>query len=183
MTQPVPARLAPLDEADWAAALESVRAGFATVLNVHRMMAHHPDLLAAWTPLRQHIATAGTLTPRHRELVILRVAALSGVAYEWHHHVDRASRVGVGATEIEAVRTSAAGDWPDEEEAALLAAADELFQGLAVGDEVWEALTRHFSIPQILDLIVTVGMYTTLAMFINTTGVQIEGETRRGATG
>jgi hypothetical protein len=33
-----------------------------------------------------------------------------------------------------------------------------------------------FSIPQILDLIVTVGLYTTLAMFINTTGVQIESE-------
>jgi alkylhydroperoxidase family enzyme len=177
MSQPVPARLSPLDEGSWAPALENARSGLGTVLNVHRMMAHHPELLAAWTPLRQHITTGGTLSARHRELIILRVAALSGVAYEWHHHVDRASRVGVGATEIEAVRTSVARDWPDEEVAALLGATDELFQGLAVGDDVWEALNRQFSTPQIFDLVVTVGMYTTLAMFINTTGVQIEAGT------
>ena len=176
MSQPVPARLAPLDEAAWAPPLQAARSGFGTVLNVHRMMAHHPELLAAWTPLRQHIAAGGTLTPRHRELIILRVAALSGVAYEWHHHVNRGSRAGIGPAEIEAVQTAAAAAWPDEKEAELLAATDELFQGLAVGDAGWEALTRHFTIPQIFDLVVTVGMYTTLAMFINTTGVQIEAE-------
>jgi len=149
-----------------------------TVLNVHRMMAHHPELLAAWTPLRQHITSSGTLSARHRELIILRAAALAGVAYEWHHHVVRGSGAGIVAAEIEAVRTGPASVWADEREAALLAATDELFQDLAVGDAVWAALIRHFSIPQILDLIVTVGMYTTLAMFINTTGVQIETETR-----
>jgi len=177
MSQPVPARLTPLDEASWPPALEATRTGFGTVLNVHRMMAHHPELLAAWTPLRQHIAAGGTLTPRHRELIILRVAALSGVAYEWHHHVARASLAGIGPAEIEAVRIEKATDWPDDQEAVLLAATDELFQRLAVGDDGWSALTRLFSVPQILDLIVTVGMYTTLAMFINTTGVQIEAET------
>jgi alkylhydroperoxidase family enzyme len=177
MSQPVPARITPLDEADWAASLESTWTGFGAVLNVHRMMAHHPELLAAWTPLRQHITTGGTLSDRHRELIILRVAALAGVAYEWHHHVARASLAGIGPAEIEAVRIDKATDWPDEQEAALLTATDELFQGLAVGDAGWEALTRHFTIPQIFDLVVTVGMYTTLAMFINTTGVQIEAET------
>jgi alkylhydroperoxidase family enzyme len=177
MSQPVSARLTPLDEAAWAPALETARSGFGTVLNVHRMMAHHPELLAAWTPLRQHITTGGTLSARHRELIILRVAALAGVAYEWHHHVARASLAGIGPTEVEAVRIAKATDWPDEQESALLAATDELFQGLAVGDAGWEALTRHFTVPQIFDLVVTVGMYTTLAMFINTTGVQIEGET------
>lgn len=177
MSQPVPARLAPLDEADWGTDLESVRTGLVTVLNVHRMMALHPELLSAWMPIRKHIATGGTLTSRHRELIILRVAALSGVAYEWHHHVERATRAGVEATEIEAVRTAAAGDWPDEEEGVLLAATDELFESLAVGDAVWASLIRQFTVPQIFDLVMTVGMYTTLAMFINTTGVQIEDET------
>ena len=177
MSQPVPARITPLDEAAWTPALEAARSGFGTVLNVHRMMAHHPELLAAWTPLRQHITSGGTLSARHRELIILRVAALAGVAYEWHHHVARAALAGIGPAEIEAVRIEKATDWPDDQEAALLAATDELFQGLAVGDIGWAALTRLFSIPQILDLIVTVGMYTTLAMFINTTGVQIEAGT------
>ncbi|HKZ29023.1 MAG TPA: carboxymuconolactone decarboxylase family protein, partial [Acidimicrobiia bacterium] len=61
-------------------------------------------------------------------------------------------------------------------EALLLTVTDELFDELAVGDAGWAELTRFFTIPQVLDLVVTVGMYTTLAMLINTTGVQIEEE-------
>jgi alkylhydroperoxidase family enzyme len=33
-----------------------------------------------------------------------------------------------------------------------------------------------FTTEQILDLLVTVGVYTTLAMIINATGVEVEGE-------
>ena len=176
MNQPAPARLTPLVEADWSPLLESVAEGLGSVLNVHRVMAHHPDLLAAWTPLRRHVAAGGTLSSRHRELVILRVAARAGVAYEWHHHVGRAKQAGINAAEAEAVRRGPTADWEDEEEALLLVATDELFQDLAVGDARWAELTQSFSTPQILDLIVTVGVYTTLAMFINTTGVQIEDE-------
>ena len=105
-------RLDPLPENRWHPQLDSVLEKLGTVLNVHRVMALHPDLLAAWTPLRQHIATAGSLDPRHRELVILRVAHQSGVAYEWHHHVGRALEAGLSADEIEAVRLETAAGWP-----------------------------------------------------------------------
>ncbi|MDH3259913.1 MAG: carboxymuconolactone decarboxylase family protein [Acidimicrobiia bacterium] len=176
MNQTAPTRLAPLDESDWDPQLESILDGLSTVLNVHRVMAHHPELLAAWMPLRNHVVANGTLSPRHRELVILRLSHRAGVAYEWHHHFARASQAGISVAEAEAVRIGPAAGWADQKEALLLTVADELFDKQAVGDAVWAELTRAFTIPQILDLIVTVGVYTTLAMFINTTGVQIENE-------
>jgi len=177
MTQPTPTRLAPLDESDWDPQLKPVLDGLGSVLNVHRVMAHHPELLAAWTPLRNHVVGNGTLSPRQRELIILRLSHRAGVAYEWHHHLARASQAGISAAEAEAVRTGPTAGWDDHREALLLGATDQLFDERAVGDSMWAELTGSFTIPQILDLIVTVGLYTTLAMFINTTGVQIEEAT------
>lgn len=174
MTQPTPSRLAPLDESDWDPQLKGILDGLGRVLNVHRVMAHHPELLAAWTPLRNHVVGNGTLSPRQRELIILRLSHRAGVAYEWHHHTARAAQVGISATEAEAVQTGPSAGWEDHGEALLLASTDQLYDKHAIGDSMWAELTRLFSIPQILDLIVTVGLYTTLAMFINTTGVQIE---------
>ena len=175
MSQSTPSRLSPLDEGNWPTTLDSVQASLGTVLNVHRVMANHPDLMAAWTPLRQHIAVNGTLSPRHRELVILRLGHRTGVDYEWHHHVIRAVQAGISPAEVEMVRIGSDAGWPDDTDALLLTVTDELFDQLAVSDASWAMLTESLTIPQVFDLVVTVGMYTTLAMFINTTGVQLEG--------
>ncbi|MDR9451218.1 MAG: carboxymuconolactone decarboxylase family protein [Acidimicrobiia bacterium] len=166
-------RLNPLPEAEWAAQADSVRGLLGEVLNVHRVMAHHPELLAAWAPLRQHVAAGSSLSPRFRELAILRVAHRMGVSYEWYHHVRRALVAEMTAEEIEAIRLAPDHRW-QEAESVLLTAVDELHDHLNVTDSTWAALARLFTTDQILDLLVTVGTYTTLAMVINATGVEIE---------
>lgn len=165
--------MSPLPEAKWDSRLDSVLDRLGTVLNVHRVMARHPDLMAAWTPLRQHIATAGSLAPRHRELAILRVAHRSGVEYEWHHHVARGRVAGLSDEEIEAVRLGPGGGWSDED-ATILAAVDQLLDSHSLAAASRVLLASKFSVEQTLDLIVTVGMYLTLAMLINTAGIEIE---------
>ena len=169
---PVP-RIPPLPESEWDPALSSIRSGLQPVLNVHRVMANHPQLLEAWSPLRDHIATGGSLLPRHRELIILRLAHRAGSEYEWHHHVLRGRAVGLSDHEIEAIRSSppvrATAD-----ETSLLVATDELFDGLSLSGSTWDSLRAGFSVEQILDVIVTVGLYVTLAMMIGATGVSIE---------
>ncbi len=164
-----------MPEAEWAPQADSVRDLLGEVLNVHRVMAHHPELLAAWAPLRQHVAAGSSLSPRFRELAILRLAHRMGVTYEWYHHVRRAADAGLTPEEIEAIRLQPSDRW-QEAESVLLTAVDELHGHLSVTDSTWSALTRLFTTDQILDLIVTVGTYTTLAMVINATGVEIEEE-------
>lgn len=166
-------RLNPLPEAEWAPQADSVRDLLGEVLNVHRVMAHHPELLAAWAPLRQHVAAGSSLSPRFRELAILRLAHRMGVTYEWHHHVRRALAAEMTPEEIEAIRLGPSDRWA-EAESTLLTAVDELHDHFNVTDSTWAALARLFTTDQILDLLVTVGTYTTLAMVINATGVEIE---------
>ncbi len=166
-------RIPPLDESEWDDGLADIRAGLRPVLNVHRVLANHPELLEAWSPLRNHIATGGSLLPRHREVIILRLAHRAGSAYEWHHHVLRGRDAGLTDDEIEAIRGSTPVG-PTAVETALLVATDELFDGLSVSDATWGSLRAGFSVEQILDVIVTVGVYVTLAMVIGATGVSIE---------
>ena len=166
-------RIPPLHEGEWDDVLANVGAGLGPVLNIHRVLAHHPELLTAWTPLRHHVATGGSLAPRHRELLILRVAHRAESDYEWHHHVLRGRAAGLTDDEIEAIRSSRPGGSTDDE-TALLAAADQLFDGLSIGESTWDLLRAGFTTQQILDIIVTVGVYVTLAMVIGATGVPIE---------
>jgi alkylhydroperoxidase family enzyme len=167
------ARIQPLPETEWNADLAGIRAGLRPVLNVHRVLANHPQLLEAWAPLRTHVSTGGSLSARNREMVILRVAHRAGSAYEWHHHVLRGREAGLADDEIEVIRDpSPAGATITE--TALLVATDELVDGLSIRDPTWDVLRTAFSDQEILDLIITVGVYLTLAMVIASARVPIE---------
>lgn len=163
----------PLPEDEWDPRLDGVLQQLGPVLNVHRVMARHPELMSAWSPLRQHIATGGSLDPRNRELAILRVAHRLGAEYEWHHHVVRGRAAGLSEAEIEAIAVDSTRGWPLEE-STLLSAVDDLIDRRKLGYELQSTLTASIGVEGVMDLIVTVGMYVTLAMFINTTGVQME---------
>lgn len=52
---------------------------FAGQLNVYRTMAHHPALLRAWAPLREHLVRQSALGPELSAVVILRVGVALGV--------------------------------------------------------------------------------------------------------
>ncbi|MCB0031360.1 MAG: carboxymuconolactone decarboxylase family protein, partial [Anaerolineales bacterium] len=77
--------LQPSSEENWPEGIRAALQG--PVLNIHRMMAHSPELLRQSAPLRNYLVAGSTLTGRQRELLILRTAHLIGSEYEWSHHV------------------------------------------------------------------------------------------------
>ena len=125
-------------------------------------------------PFRNHVVANSALSARQRELLILRTAHNCGSDYEWQHHVERGLLAGLQQEEIERVRegTNAAG-WAGDE-AALLAAADDCHSNACITTESLAELDRHFSPQQQLDIVVTVGMYMTLATIIKTWDVPME---------
>lgn len=52
---------------------------FAGGLNIYRTMTHHPNLLRAWAPMRQHLVKDTALGPECSEVVILCVSPFVSV--------------------------------------------------------------------------------------------------------
>jgi alkylhydroperoxidase family enzyme len=150
-------------------------------LNVLGLLAHHPALATAYHHFNGHLLFASTLSPRQRELLILRVAALRDAIYEWEQHALLAGDAGITVSEVERIRSGeAAGGWSPLE-AALLRAAEELVHDARIGDATWTTLAGELDTQQLLDLVFTVGAYDLLAMAFRTFDVELDDDLRRRA--
>ena len=142
-------------------------------LNIFRVMMHHPDLTRRWTVFAGHVLQKQTLPPRDRELLILRIGWLNQAEYEWAQHVEIAKRSGISDAEIERVKEGPKAGW-NEREAALLQAADDLFEHSVVQDATWAALARSYSTQQLMDIVFTVGQYNLVSWALNSFGVPLD---------
>lgn len=174
--KPRPTRIHPLADEDAAEAqrkvLDSVRRPDGTVANIFRTLVVHPDLTRRWLVFGNHVSVKSTLSPRVRELVILRVGWLSVSDYEWGQHVLAARREGVTDHEIEQIKVGAESDCWNRAERAALAATDELHECQDMSDDTWRALRQSFDEQQCLDVVFTVGQYVLVCMALNTCGVE-----------
>jgi AhpD family alkylhydroperoxidase len=144
--------------------------------NIMGTFAHHPVLAKAFFTLNGHLLRATTLTPRQRELIVMRVAALQHCTYEWVQHVFVARGAGLGDLEIAWIAWGPTAPGWDECEASLLLAVDELARDGVITDSTWAALTKHLETRQILDVIVTAGAYTTIAWLMQSVGIELDDD-------
>jgi alkylhydroperoxidase family enzyme len=150
------------------------RFGDGKILNIFRTLAHHPKLMKRWLVFGNHILGKNTLTPRDRELLILRVGWLCRAEYEWAQHAEIALRSDLIQEEIERVTKGPEAPGWSEAEVALLRAADELVGDAFITDDTWTALTAFYNTKQMMDLVFTVGQYNLVSMALNSLGVQME---------
>lgn len=154
-------------------------------LRLFRTLAVHGSLMARMRPLGAGILGHGLLEPRVRELMILRTCARCGAEYEWGVHASfYGRRVGLTQDELTATVLAEAEDpiW-SERDGAVIRLADELHTTAAAADATYALLERHFSVPQILELVVAAGWYHTIAFVINTARIQAEPWASRFPTG
>ncbi len=129
-------------------------------------MLRHPALYQRHTELAFQLY-GGSLAPRDRELIILRVGWLCKAPYEWGEHVKIGKRVGLVREEIERVtKGSAAPGW-DEHDRAILSAVEQLTENAMISDETWAVLERGLDAKQLIELPVLVGQYQGLAYLQN----------------
>jgi 4-carboxymuconolactone decarboxylase len=171
---PAAADWAPLADEDWPDAVADLLDGFAGRLDVYRVMARHPALLRAWTALRQHVVLDTALGPERSEVVILRTGHRRGSAYEWAHHVVRARVLGFDDARIEALRGPVAAMAPDD--AVLAQAVDELAETARLRPETRAALEALVGQEGVLDVIATIGFYSTLAFIVNSFGTPVDAD-------
>ena len=174
------ARVTPLPEAEWSdevrAELEPTRAGVGlpNPPNVLATIARHPKLLKRWNVFGNHILFKSTLSPRHREILILRIGWLCKSGYEWGQHVRIGKRAGLTDADIERIRQGPdAAGW-DPFEATLVRVTDELHRDAFVSDSTWSALAERYDTQQLMDTVFTVGQYNLVSMALNSFGVQLD---------
>lgn len=156
--------LPPLTDAEWPDAIADLRTGFAGALNVYRVMAHHPALLRAWTDLRAHVVQGSSLTPKQSEVVILRTGVRRQSDYEWVHHVVRGFDCDLSMARIAALRGALDGIEPADR--LLAKAVDALIDENALPRTIQDALIDSVGVQGMLDVIATVGFYTTLSYLL-----------------
>ena len=166
--------LQPLDPDAWDPALEDVRRKIGQPLNIHGVIARHPELMASYAPLREHVVRSSSLDAGARELVILRVAHRTACDYEWRHHVVRGRKAGLDDVRIARVRKGSEAHGWSRKESLLLRAVDDMLDNSEIGQETMDAMGGIFDDRQILDIVFTVGVYFIMSTLLKTARVPLE---------
>jgi AhpD family alkylhydroperoxidase len=135
-------------------------------------LARHRGLFRRWLRFAGALMPGGVLPRPDTELLILRVAHVTGCDYEWHHH-ERIGRLsGLSAEEVERVRQGPdAVGWTARQQV-LLRAADALLAERMIDDGLWEELAPLLSEEELIEFCMLVGHYEMLAMTLNTLRVE-----------
>ncbi len=148
-------------------------------LNVLGTMAHHPELARAFHTFNGYILFGSTLSPRQRELLVLRVAAVRGSEYEWAQHAVLAGDAGIDEDEVARIAQGPdAPGWPTLD-GAMVRSVDELIADGAVSEATWELLAAELDDQQLMDLVFTVGAYEILAMALRSFAVELDDDLKR----
>jgi len=140
---------------------------------VYRTFARHPRLYGPRQILSEYIRTKATLSPRVREMLILRIGWRCRSAYEWAAHAPAGRRAGLTDDQIRMLARGGYDGW-SAADAAIVRAADELFDDDTISDATWTALDDQFDERQLLDVLITTGGYRMVSMVLNTFGVPAE---------
>jgi alkylhydroperoxidase family enzyme len=141
-------------------------------LNIFGTLAQNPPLYKAFLSLGGHLLGGGEVPGREREIVILRTGRRCESEYEFAQHRLVGREAGLTDAEIDALAGDA-GEW-SEDDAALVAMVDDLVDDDMVSEDTWRRLSRRWSEPQLLELIVLCGFYRLVSGLLNSVGVAIE---------
>ncbi|MBI2864420.1 MAG: carboxymuconolactone decarboxylase family protein [Chloroflexi bacterium] len=146
----------------------------ARIVNIYRMVGHTPAGMLPFMKLGNALMTKAQLDGKLREIVILRVAVLSGCQYEWTQHAAIAREVGVTEEQIAAVADWESSGAFDEREKTVLKFADEVFRGDDVTDETFARAGSFLNAREIVELTLSAVFWRAVAGVLLTLRVDVE---------
>ena len=164
------------DHPEFAELVERFRAGRrGRMINIYRMLLNSPPLAESWFNHSNAVRWRTTLEGRLREIVIVRMGHLTGCDYVLRQHVPSLAL----ADGLTIEECGALADWQgtkffDTRERAVLTYADMITRNIAVPDEVFAAVKRHFNDRELVELTVLIGTYNMNARVLRALELDLE---------
>ena len=172
----MPARIAPAKPpypAAVQATLDQLRTPGDQPLSLFRTLARDARLFARFTG--GGLLDPGCLTLREREIVIHRVCALNGAAYEWGVHAAIfAGPAGLDAERLQATTAPGIAACWSPREALLIDFCDTVNARADIDDVLWARLSEAFDEGARIELMMLAGFYRTVSLLVN--GLRLEPE-------
>lgn len=172
MTKP---RIPPLEESErseeQAELVRRLRSG--PTVNIYATVARVPSLADRMTGLGRALRT-GSLSHRHRELLILRTGWRCESKYEFAQHWQAALHFGMTEDDVVAVQRPGGHTSWSASDILLCRVADELHQSSTLKDETWAELAASFPDEAIIEIVMIVGYYHLVSYVCNALGIPIE---------
>ena len=140
-----------------------------------RTLAHNPDLVKAVYGQLLQLLLHNKFDTRLRELMIMRIAWVTGSEYEWTQHWRVATTAGIPADDILAVRDWRASTRLTAADRAILTATDESLAGQTISDATWAEVTHYVTSPaEQVEFVVALGNWTLFSILLRNLGVPLE---------
>jgi alkylhydroperoxidase family enzyme len=144
------------------------------VLNVFKVMAHSPEVMAAWWDMMALLFTKLELSHRHRELAILRLFQIKGGEYGFAHHVRIGRRVGITDEEIAALSSHETSSLFDDTDHLVLRYTDAVTllrdDAQSIAQDVKAALGER----QLVELTFCIGNWNMMAHLLLPLDIELE---------
>ncbi|WP_397576570.1 carboxymuconolactone decarboxylase family protein [Sphingorhabdus sp.] len=137
-------------------------------------LAQHPRLAIASNDFGKYILVEANLTPRQREIIVLRVAWRFHSDHQWTHHVLSARKIGMTEDELsDLAQSQPSNSWVDDERALILAV-DQLITNGQIEDATWAILSSKHDHRNMMDILYAIGLFTMNAWAFNAMGIELE---------
>jgi len=145
------------------------------VLNIFKVIAHNPPLLRDWLRMATPLLTGGlTLSPRLREIAILRVAQLSRSEYEFAHHIRIARQAGLTLEEIAGLQDYDESELFSDLDRVVIAYTDAAGALAPDAPELARGLKRWLSDRELMELSFCIGHWGMLARVLVPLEVEVD---------
>lgn len=150
-------------------------------LNVVKMLAGTEDMFKPTVGLIEAVFAAKGIDPKLRQMIILRAAKVLGAPYEAQANVPMSRNNGLTSAEIEAASSEGPVSGVATEYVLVCTAVDELSEKGTLTDDTLRAMLDRFGDTTIRKLVLIIGWFNLLSLFLNGCRVPMETEDKIGA--
>jgi len=153
---------------------QQIEGNGARIINFYKVLANSPHVARNVVRLGNSLISRTTLSPKLRELTIMRIAKLCDCEYEWVQHTPVALQSGVSRAQVDAIGSWKESNNFDEEERAILQYVDEVAQNVKVADATFQALSKYLNEQNIVEITLAIGWWGMLARLFVPLEVEVD---------